>query len=54
MKGAFTLIIFLFLTSITFASDTYEERLDIFQLPNNYFLNNFTYTFTYLKSKENQ
>jgi hypothetical protein len=27
-------------------SELYKERLDIYSLPNNYFLNNFTFTFT--------
>lgn len=31
--------------SITFAKDYYHESLDLFQLSNNYFLNNFTFVF---------
>jgi hypothetical protein len=48
MMKLYILISIASLIAFTVCTDTYNERLDIHVLPNNYYLYNFTFSFNYI------
>ena len=47
MKTKIFLVLFSTLANLAYSSESYSERLNIYQMPNNVYLFNFTYNFKY-------